>query len=134
MPSGTPVIEEHGLGVCPVVRFLHDLDLDGEMDVSGEVEPLIPLQDQINTTTFNTLMAQQYAAFRQRWVTGMVPMDEDNRPREPFRVRGRPAVRRGGRTTLSSGSSMPPIWSRSSTPARRRSGTCPRGPGAARIT
>jgi hypothetical protein len=86
VPTGAPVIEEHGLGVCPVVRFLHDVDLDGEMDVSGEVEPLIPLQDQINTTTFNTLMAQQYAAFRQRWVTGMVPDDEDGRPREPFRA------------------------------------------------
>jgi hypothetical protein len=86
VPSGEPMIEEHGLGVCPVVRFLHDVDLDGEMDVSGEVEPLIPLQDQVNTTTFNTLMAQQYAAFRQRWVTGMVPDDEDGRPREPFRA------------------------------------------------
>lgn len=84
-PDGAPVIEEHGLGVCPVVRFLHDIDLDGEMDVSGVVEPLIPLQDQINTTTFNLLMSQQYASFRQRWVTGMVPDDEDGRPREPFR-------------------------------------------------
>ena len=69
LPSGLPTIEEHGLGVCPVVRFLHDVDLDGEMDVSGDRGPLIPLQDQINTTTFNLLMAQQYAAFRQRWVT-----------------------------------------------------------------
>ena len=86
IPSGMPTIEEHGLGVCPVVRFLHEIDLDGEMDVSGEAEPLIPLQDQINTTTFNLLMAQQYAAFRQRWVTGMVPDDEDGRPREPFRA------------------------------------------------
>lgn len=85
VPSGTPVIEEHGLGVCPVVRFLHDIDLDGEMDVSGVAEPLIPLQDQINTTTFNLLMSQQYASFRQRWVTGMVPDDEQGRPREPFR-------------------------------------------------
>ena len=86
IPSGMPQIEEHGLGVCPVVRFLHDVDLDGEMDVSGEVEPLIPLQDQVNTVTFNLLMAQQYAAFRQRWVTGMIPDDEDGRPREPFRA------------------------------------------------
>ena len=68
-----------------MVRFLHDIDLDGEMDVSGVAEPLIPLQDQINTTTFNLLMSQQYASFRQRWVTGMVPDDEEGRPREPFR-------------------------------------------------
>lgn len=85
LPSGTEVIQVHGLGECPVVRFAHEIDLDGEMDVSGEVEPLIPLQDQINTTTFNLLMAQQYGAFRQRWVTGMVPDDEDGRPKEPFR-------------------------------------------------
>ena len=77
--------QEHGLGVCPVVRYLHEIDLDGEMDVSGDVEPLIRLQDQINTTTFNLLMAQQYGAFRQRWVTGMVP-DEEGSPREPFRA------------------------------------------------
>lgn len=85
LPSGTDVISHHGLGECPVTRFAHEIDLDGEMDVSGEVEPLIPLQDQINTVTFNLLMAMQYAAFRQRWVTGMVPDDEDGRPKEPFR-------------------------------------------------
>jgi hypothetical protein len=85
LPSGTEVIQVHGLGECPVVRFAHEIDLDGEMDISGEVEPLIPLQDQINTITFNLLMAMQYGAFRQRWVTGMVPDDEDGRPKEPFR-------------------------------------------------
>lgn len=81
----TPAVSEHGLGVCPVVRFLHKLDLDGDQRVSGVAEPLIPLQDQLNTTMFNLLMGQQYTAFRQRWVTGMVPDDEDGRPREPFR-------------------------------------------------
>jgi Phage portal protein, SPP1 Gp6-like len=85
LPTGTTTIQEHDLGECPVVRFAHEIDLDGELDVMGEVEPLIPLQDQINTTTFNMLMAQQYGAFRQRWVTGMVPDDEDGRPKEPFR-------------------------------------------------
>lgn len=84
--DGKPVVTEHGLGVCPVVRFLHEVDLDGELDVKGEVEPLIPLQDQINTTTFNTMMAQQYGAFRQRWVTGMVVADENGNPQEPFRA------------------------------------------------
>ncbi len=85
VPQGTPVVESHDLGVCPVVRFTRDLDLDGELDVSGEVEPLIPIQDQLNTTTFNLLMAMQFAAFRQRWVTGMVPTDEKGRPKAPFR-------------------------------------------------
>jgi hypothetical protein len=85
LPSSTPVVAYHGSGICPVVRWPYQIDLDGEEDVEGEVWPLIALQDQINTTTFNLLMAQQYGAFRQRWIAGMVPVDENNRPRQPFR-------------------------------------------------
>lgn len=78
--------EEHELGVCPVVRYLNEVDLDEDEAVAGEVEPLIELQDQVNSTTFNLLMAQQYTAFRQRWVTGMAPAaDSEGRPIEPFR-------------------------------------------------
>ena len=80
-------VMHHGLGVCPVVRFVNTDDLDGD-GVIGEVEPLIDAQDQLNMTTFNLLMAQQYAAFRQRWVTGMAPpQDDDGNPIEPFRSR-----------------------------------------------
>jgi hypothetical protein len=80
-----PAIAEHGLGVCPVVRFMHNDDLDGEEDVTGEVEPLIHIQDQINFGTFNLLMTEQYAAFRQRWVTGMQAVtDEDGKVKAPF--------------------------------------------------
>ena len=85
MPTGSTSVDEHGLGVCPVIRFTHEIDLDGESDVTGDVEPLMALQDQVNTITFNLLMAMQYSAFRQRWVTGMVPDDADGRPKEPFR-------------------------------------------------
>lgn len=78
---------KHQLGVCPVVRYINTEDLDGD-GVVGEVEPLIEVQDQLNMTTFNLLMAQQYAAFRQRWVTGMAPpLDKDGNPVEPFRSR-----------------------------------------------
>jgi hypothetical protein len=77
--------ERHGLGVCPIVRYTNGDDLDGEDCIRGEVEPLIEMQDQLNSTTFNLLMAQQYAAFRQRWVTGMAPpLDEGGNPMEPF--------------------------------------------------
>lgn len=75
----------HSLGLCPVVRFLYESDLDGETDCSGEVEPIIPVQDQINFTTFNEMMAEQYMAFKQRWVTGMAPVDETGREKAPFR-------------------------------------------------
>ena len=86
-PDGEQWVMRHDLGVCPVVRYVNAEDLDGD-GVVGEVEPLIDTQDQLNMTTFNLLMAQQYAAFRQRWVTGMAPpMDENNNPIEPFRSR-----------------------------------------------
>jgi hypothetical protein len=78
-------VAEHGFGYTPVVRFLNRYDLDGR--VTGEIAPLIPLQDQINFTTFGLLMAQQYAAFRQRWVTGMaIPEDEKGQAIEPLNV------------------------------------------------
>jgi len=83
--NGQAPISEHGLGICPVVRFLYESDLDGEEDCSGEIEPIIPIQDQINFDTFNLMMAEQYAAVRQRWVTGMAPVDEQGREQSPFR-------------------------------------------------
>jgi len=66
---------EHGLGVCPVVRFWAADDLDGES--YGVVEPMLPLQRQLNQVTFSLLMAQQFGAFRQRWATGMVIEEDD---------------------------------------------------------
>lgn len=83
--NGQDPVASHGLGVCPVVRFLFESDLDGESDCAGEIEPIMPIQDQINNTTFNLMMAEQYAAFRQRWVTGMSPADEQGRETQPFR-------------------------------------------------
>lgn len=73
---------EHNLGVCPVVRFW-DPDEDGCSP--GRVEPLIPVQRQINQTTFGLLMTQQFQAFRQRWATGMaIEEDEDGNPKQPW--------------------------------------------------
>jgi hypothetical protein len=83
--NGQSPISAHGLGICPVVRFLFETDLDGEEDCSGEIEPIIPIQDQINFDTFNLMMSEQYAAIRQRWVTGMAPVDEQGREQAPFR-------------------------------------------------
>lgn len=66
--------QEHGAGVCPVVRFRDTIDLD--VDVEGVVEPLIPLQDQINITSFGLQVAQHYGAFRQRYIIGWLADSE----------------------------------------------------------
>lgn len=60
--------EEHGLDVTPIIRFLNEQDLDQDND--GEIEPLMVLQDQVDLTTFGLLVAQHYAAFRQRYIIG----------------------------------------------------------------
>ncbi|MFH0243602.1 phage portal protein [Streptomyces sp. HK10] len=78
--------EAHGLGVTPLVRYadsFEDLD-DGPR---GKVEPLLPVQRQLNQSTYALLMAQHYAAFRQRWVTGMtIEEDANGNPIQPFDV------------------------------------------------
>ncbi len=61
----------HGLGVCPVRRFAAQVDLEGR--TIGVVEPLIPLQDRINQTVFDLLIAQTYGSFKVRTVAGMTP-------------------------------------------------------------
>jgi len=68
--------EQHGLGVCPVVRFRNTGDLDEEDEVVGEIAALIPLQDQMDFTTFDLLVAQHYQAFRQRYVMGWTTTSE----------------------------------------------------------
>jgi hypothetical protein len=67
----------HGVGIVPVVRFRNVADLDE--DHMGEIERLIPIQDQIDGTTFGLLVAQHYAAFRQRWIIGWTAESEEQR-------------------------------------------------------
>lgn len=81
--------EAHGAGVVPVVRFVDLVDLDEDDEVGdgmqgmverttqGQIAPQITLQDQIDLTTFNLLVAQHYGAFRQRYVLGWVAETED---------------------------------------------------------
>ena len=61
----------HGASSCPIVRFAPHVGLEGE--VTGLVEPMIPLQDRINQTVFDLLVAQTYSSFKVRTVAGMAP-------------------------------------------------------------
>jgi len=79
---------EHGLEVTPWIRYLdeHDLDDDDEVEPAddrqrstptrGQVAPLMPLQDQIDLTTFGLQIAQHYTGFRQRFIIGWVGASE----------------------------------------------------------
>lgn len=76
--SDDVTVEEHGLGVCPVVRFVCELDDEGR--TVGVVEPLIEPQDRVNQTAFDLLMTQTYGAFQVRWAAGLAgdPMLDEN--------------------------------------------------------
>jgi hypothetical protein len=67
--------EEHGMGVCPVVRYRDQMLLGGE-EQYGIVEPLIDLEDRVRETNFETLVAQYFQAFRQRYIVGWEAKDE----------------------------------------------------------
>jgi hypothetical protein len=87
-------VATHNAGATPVVRYLEiqDPDWDDEplteayvgayaqdRQVIGQVAPLMTIQDQIDLITFNLLVAQHYAAFRQRFVIGWLAPDEQTR-------------------------------------------------------
>lgn len=84
-PTRQVGVSEHPAQVCPVVRYLGVADLDGQH--LGEVQPLIPHQNQIDASTYYLEMAQIFAVHRQRWAAGLaIPEDDEGNPIEPFNV------------------------------------------------
>ena len=65
----------HEVGHTPVVRYRDSMLLDGE-EQFGIVEPMFALQERIDETSFGMLVAQYFAAFKQRAVIGWVPESE----------------------------------------------------------
>ncbi|MEU5433830.1 phage portal protein [Streptomyces sp. NPDC020719] len=64
-------VGRHGASECPVTRFAASVDLEGR--TVGVVEPMIALQNRINQTIFDLLVAQTYASVKVRTVSGMAP-------------------------------------------------------------
>lgn len=62
-------VREHGLGVCPVVRYSNHLDLRGRSD--GDIEPVIPVLGRIDQTAFDRLVVQRFASWKVRTIAGM---------------------------------------------------------------
>lgn len=68
------------LGEVPFALYDNKLDADGLPH--SALSPLIPAQNAINTIRFNTLLAMQFSAFRQRVFVGYDPIvrDENGNP------------------------------------------------------
>lgn len=80
--AGDVAVEQetvHNLGHVPIVPFRNSWNLTRYPD--GEIEPVIAIQDRLNQTVFDLLVAQTYSAAPQKWATGMVlPTDERGQP------------------------------------------------------
>lgn len=63
------------LGEIPFAPF--DLNVDADGVPHSALEPLMAAQDAINTIRFNTLLAMQFSAFRQRVFTAYDPVVKD---------------------------------------------------------
>lgn len=70
---------KHGMGVVPVVRWMDEWDCD-EMP-EGKVWSLITPQQQLDQTSFSILLIQNFASWRQRWISGMEEEDPGFRAR-----------------------------------------------------
>lgn len=83
---GEPWPLPNPLGQVPIVDLVCDPDIDGRPH--SELEPVLPLQDALNKLMIDMLTASEFAAFRQRWVTGLeIPVDpETGKPVELFKA------------------------------------------------
>lgn len=74
------------LGVVPVVPLVNEPSLDSPYGQS-EFLNVIPLQDAINKTLADMLVASEYIAYPQRFVTGLeIPEDDNGKPVPPYQM------------------------------------------------
>jgi hypothetical protein len=85
--SGEPWPLPNPYGVVPLIELPNNPRLltGGRSELSGGV---IEMMDRINETVFNRMLAAQFSAFRQKWISGMeIPRNpETGVPIEPFRA------------------------------------------------
>lgn len=81
-PSGPTLANPYG--IVPVFHFANN----GEIGSFGrsELESAIPVQDGLNKSVLDMMVAMEFAAYRQRWAAGIeVQTDGEGRPDQPFK-------------------------------------------------
>lgn len=83
--DGEPWPLPHGMGRVPMVPVVNQPDLLGRGD--SELKSVAPLQGAINKLVLDMMVAAEFSAFRQRWITGIdLPKDpETGEEVAPFR-------------------------------------------------
>lgn len=71
-------------GIVPVFHFANNADI-GQCGRS-ELEDAIPIQDGLNKSVLDMLVAMEFSAYRQRWAAGIeLEYDLEGKPVAPFR-------------------------------------------------
>lgn len=75
---------KNDLGIVPVFHFANDPGNDGQG--TSELKDLKHLQDGLNKSVMDMLVAMEFQAYRQRWATGIeIERDPDtNQVRQPY--------------------------------------------------
>lgn len=80
--DGDPVIP-NPFGIVPVFHFANNAGI-GAFGRS-ELDATIPIQDGLNKSMLDMLVAMEYSAFRQRWAAGIeIEIDNDGKVVPPF--------------------------------------------------
>ncbi|MGZ4530816.1 MAG: phage portal protein [Mycobacteriaceae bacterium] len=78
--DGSPFFIPHDLGVVPLLPLENNPNL--KVGGRSDILPIIPIQDALNKLVMDMIIASEFAAFGQRWATGIeIPKDpETGRP------------------------------------------------------
>jgi hypothetical protein len=75
------------LGIVPVVPVTNRPRLGPSRSGTSELKPAVPIQDIINKTAFDELIASEFVAYPQRYMVGVAqPVDENDQPVSPFKA------------------------------------------------
>ncbi|QQS32114.1 MAG: phage portal protein [Acidobacteriota bacterium] len=78
-------VVKNPFGVVPVFHFANNADIGSSG--RSELDAAIPVQDGLNKSVLDMLVAMEFAAYRQRWAAGIeLDLDQDGKPVAPFRA------------------------------------------------
>jgi len=81
--AGASSVTNNPYGVVPVFHFANNADIGSPG--RSELDPAIPIQDGLNKSVLDMLVAMEFSAFRQRWAAGIeVDYDDEGNAKAPF--------------------------------------------------
>lgn len=78
-PHPTEARVDNPSGVVPIIPLINKPQLRG-LRGRSDLVPVIPLQNVVNKILADGIVASEFAAFPQRWATGIETHDEDDNP------------------------------------------------------